>query len=109
MPKIAYERIGEYVRTALQIVSDNGGALRSREVFREAGQRLVFDDYETERFEKSGLVRWTSFLHFYSINAVKAGWIVKNSGIWHITPEGESALKLSDINFYEELESKYRE
>ena len=109
MPKIAYERIGEYVRTALQIVSDNGGALRSREVFREAGQRLVFDDYETERFEKTGYVRWTSFLSFYSIYAVKAGWIVKNAGIWHITPEGESALELSDINFYEGLASKYRE
>ena len=99
MPKIAYERIGEYVRTALQIVSDNGGALRSREVFQQAGQRLVFDDYETERFEKTGYVRWTSFLSFYSIYAVKAGWIVKNAGIWHITPEGESALELSNINF----------
>ena len=55
MPKIAYERIGEYVRTALQIVSDSGGALRNREVFRQTGQRLVFNDYETELLEKAGL------------------------------------------------------
>ena len=55
MPKTPYERIAEYVRTALQIVSESGGALRSRKVFQQTGQRLVFDDYETERFEKVGM------------------------------------------------------
>ena len=32
MPAIAHERIGQYLKTALQVLEDNGGFLRSRGV-----------------------------------------------------------------------------
>ena len=57
MPQIQYERIGEYVRTALQVLIENEDELPSREVFQKVGQRLSFNEYELHRYEKSGDVR----------------------------------------------------
>ena len=37
---------------------------------------------------------WETILHFYSVEAVKAGWLQKNKGVWYITPEGKEAIKL---------------
>ena len=39
MPRISRERIGEYVRTALLVIKENDDSLRSRDVFREVGNR----------------------------------------------------------------------
>ncbi|EJW94096.1 Mrr restriction endonuclease, partial [gut metagenome] len=41
---------------------------------------------------KDGGVRWLSYMHFYSIDFVKAGFIVKNKGRWFLTDEGKTAL-----------------
>jgi len=109
MPQIQYERIGEYVRTALQLLVENEDALPSREVIQKVGQRLSFNEYELHRYEKSGYIRWESILHFYSINAVKAGWLIKNKGIWYITPEGKDVTTLSNLAYFELSEKKYKE
>ena len=109
MPQIQYERIGEYVRTALQLLSENDDALPSREVIQKVGQRLSFNEYALHRHEKSGYIRCESILHFYSISAVKAGWLIKNKGIWYITREGKDVTTLSNLAFFELSETKYKE
>jgi restriction system protein len=109
MPRIPHERIGEYIRTALQLLMENEDALPSREVMQKVGQQLSPNEYELERLEKSGGVRWESYLHFYSINAVKAGWLIKNKGIWHITAEGKDVSVLSSRECYDLSEAKYKE
>jgi len=109
LPKIQYERIGEYVKTALQVLIENDDVLSSREVFQKVAPRLNLNEYELHRYEKSGYIRWESILHFYSISPVKAGWLIKNKGIWHITPEGKDATKLSNLEFFQLSEEKYRE
>ena len=109
MPRIPYERIGEYVTTALRLLIENEGALPSREVIQKVGHRLSLNEYELERHEKSGYVRWESILHFYSISAVKAGWLVKNKGVWYITPEGKDAAALSNADYFTLSQEKYNE
>ena len=109
MPKIEYERIGEYTRTALLILAENDGVLRSREVLQEVGKRLEFTEYEAERYEKSGYIRWESILHFYSISCVKAGWVIKNKGFWYLTEEGRKVINFSNLDFFNLSEEKYRE
>ena len=39
MAHISRERVGEYVRTALRVIMENDNSLRSRDVFREVGNR----------------------------------------------------------------------
>ncbi len=100
MPKIEYERIGEYTRTALLILAENDGVLRSREVLQEVGKRLTLTEYEAERYEKSGYIRWETILHFYSVSCVKAGWVIKNKGVWYLTDEGRKVMTLSNFDFF---------
>ena len=109
MAQISKERIGEYVRTALQVLMENDDSLRSREVFQQVGKRLELNEYELHIYEKSGYVRWQSVLHFYSISAVKAGWLIKNKGIWYITPEGKEVTTLSNLEYFQLSEEKYKE
>ena len=109
MARISRERIGEYVRTALQVLMENDDSLRSREVFQQVGKRLELNEYELHIYEKSGYVRWQSVLHFYSISAVKAGWLIKNKGIWYITPQGKEVTTLSNLEYFQLSEEKYKE
>lgn len=109
MPKIPYERVGEYVKTAFQVLIENDDSLRVRDILQQVGQRLDLNEYELETHDKSGNIRWRSMLHFYSINATKAGWLRKDGGVWYITSEGKEAAKLSNIDFYQLSHQKYIE
>ena len=106
--KIGKERTGEYIHTALSILRDNDGQLPSRQVIIEVGKKINPSQYELERFEKSGYIRWESILHFYSIDASKAGWLRKKGGVWYLTPEGEEALNLSPLQFYNSARDAYK-
>jgi hypothetical protein len=108
MARISRDRIGEYVYTALQVVADNEGVLPSGEVIKQTGTRLDLNDYELEQLEKSGYVRWTSFLHFNSVMLTKAGWVRKEGGKWYVTAEGLTALALGQEEFVKKGRAAYR-
>jgi len=57
MAKISKERIGEYLKTSLQVIQDNGGQLPSSEVLTEVEKRLKLNDYEKATFKKTGYIR----------------------------------------------------
>ena len=71
-------------------------------------KRLQFDEYESAVLEKSGYIRWQSFVQFYSIDISKAGWMRKHKGVWYITEEGRKALDLDPERYIDEASSKYR-
>ena len=50
-------------------------------------------DWEKEPAGKMQYIRWTNSFQFYSIDYQKAGFIIKKSGTWYITPEGEKVMK----------------
>ena len=54
-------------------------------------------------------IRWTNSFQFYSIDYQKAGFIVKKSGSWYITPEGEKALKKTPIEVMNMARAAYIE
>lgn len=109
MPQITKRRIGEYLQTAFKIVQENGGSYPSREIVVEMEKKMDFSDYEKQRYEKTGYIRWQSFLHFYSIDCSKAGWIKKNKGVWYITAEGEKALDMDPEEYIRSAMKKYRQ
>ncbi|MFQ5411237.1 MAG: restriction endonuclease [Phycisphaerae bacterium] len=84
----------EVIYAAMSILSENGREMPLRELMKRVEKHVVLSDWAKERYEKSGYIRWESILHFYSIDCVKAGYIIKKKGIWYLTPEGEEALKL---------------
>jgi len=94
---------------SLNILKEKGGELSGREVIDEVQKRVNLDEWAKERYEKTGYIRWHSILHFYSIDCIKAGFLVKKKGIWFLTPEGEEALKLGEIGLLNEATKKYKE
>lgn len=80
--------------------------MRSGEVFDEMAKTFPASEYENEK-TKGGSERWVNWLAFYSIDAVKTGFLVKDKGVWHITSEGESALSLSLEDFAQALKNGY--
>ncbi len=93
---------------ALQILSKKGGQAPGRDVTSEIEKQVTFDDWAIAAYEKTGYIRWHSMLHFYSIDCIKAGFLVKNKGVWYITPEGEKALKLGDIGLLNAATAAYK-
>jgi restriction system protein len=93
---------------ALTILKEKGGQAAGRDVANALEKRVVLDEWAKEVYEKSGDVRWRSCLHFFSIDCVKAGFLVKKNGVWYITPEGENALKLGAIGMLDAATTAYR-
>ena len=94
---------------AFQILKEKGGELPGREVIAEVGKRVELDDWARGSLPNSGNVRWQSVLHFYTIDAVKAGFMVKKNGVWYLTPDGERALSLGDVGLLHAAQTAYRE
>ena len=93
---------------ALQVLKENDGELRGQDVIRAVGQRVELNKWATERYEKSGYIRWQSILHFFTIDCVKAGYLVKKSGVWYLTPEGEEVLPLGPEALLDKATAAYR-
>lgn len=94
---------------AFKILKANGGEMRGKDVVDKLRETLKFDDYENHRFEKTGYIRWESILHFYTIDCIKAGFLLKSKGLWILTKEGEEAMKLGAEKLLTTATKIYRE
>jgi restriction system protein len=96
------------IYAGLSILRDNGKELPVRDLMEKIEKTVSLDAWAKERYEKTGYVRWESIFHFYSIDCVKAGWVIKKKGIWYLTPEGEDALKLGPEKLLDTASERYR-
>src|SRR6476469_10421073 len=87
LPSITQERIGEFVKTAFQVLAENEGHLPSRDVARLAAPRLHLNEHELELLPSS-VPRWENALQWYTVDSVKAEWLIKRNGVWYLTDEG---------------------
>lgn len=100
----------ELLYATLSILKENSGEMASKQLFEKVAERLTLDDWATTFYE-NGNLRWHSVLHFFSIQCMKAGFLIKNRGLWLLTPEGESALSLGKhglINASREAYKKWK-
>lgn len=74
-------------------MSRRGGSMPAKELYPFVNENVELTDWEKEPAGKMKYIRWTNSFQFYSIDYVKAGFIVKKNGTWYLTPEGEAALK----------------
>ena len=94
-------RKAEAVLCAMQLIQKNGGEMHIRDIKAAMEKTFPKDDYERERMKSDGSERWYNQLMFHSIGAYKSGW--------HLTPEGEQAMKLSVKEFSDALHKGYNE
>ena len=74
-------------------MSRRGGSMPAKDLYPFVNESVELTDWEKEPAGKMQYIRWTNSFQFYSIDYQKAGFIVKKSGNWYLTPEGEAALK----------------
>lgn len=96
------------IYTTLEILKEEGGELPGREIVKKIPSKITLTEWEKERYEKSGYIRWQSILHFYTIDCSKAGFLRKQKGVWYITEEGENALSLGAVGLLEAARNKYK-
>lgn len=96
------------IKAAMEALNEAGGSLPLRDVKKAVAQKVTLDEHDLARYEKTGYIRWESVLHFYSIDAVKAGFIRKSGGRWHLTEEGREALRLPAKELLDEAVRRYR-
>jgi restriction system protein len=104
------QRRGERLQTVLRILSENPDGVRAKDVLSEVEKRLTLTAYEKGDFEKTGLRRFEKLVRFGTVNAVKAGWLVKDKGTWTVTDDGLVALKKypDPEEFYTAAEAGYQ-
>lgn len=79
-----------------------------KELLPKLEQRLAPDEYARGKHQSTGLSRWHGILRFFSIDCVKAGFLVKQSRAWYLTPEGERALQLGDVGLLAAAREGYK-
>jgi restriction system protein len=97
----------DFIKAASEILSDQGGEMRSRDVMREIELRMQPTAHEAERLEKTGYIRWWAALQLDSIRLVKAGWLRKKRGIWYLTEEGRRQVQLSPGELFRAARERY--
>jgi len=93
---------------ALNLVRANNNEMPFKEILKEIERTVVFTDWEKERYQKTGYMRWRGVLSFFSINCVKAGYLIKKKRTWYLTPEGIEALKKGEEYLFENIVIKYK-
>lgn len=96
------------IYVAMQVLAEKGGEAAVRDLLMEVEKRAELDDWAKGIYEKSGYVRWRSVLAFFSIDLIKAGYIVKKNRVWYITSEGRTAIQLGEQGLLDAATAAYR-
>jgi restriction system protein len=104
------KRRGELLRSVFDVLADHPEGMKARDTLAEVEKRLGMTDFEAANYPGSELRRFEKTVRFVTINAVKAGWMVKEAGVWSPTEDGLQAhAKIADPEqFLIEAQKLYR-
>lgn len=112
MADINPRRSGELMRGVFAILLQHPEGVQAGEVLKQLEQRISPNDFENADYpNRPGVRRFEKLVRFFSINTVKAGWLLKQKGTWYLTDEGKAAYsKYPDPEaFMKEAIRLYRE
>lgn len=92
MAEITVKRTGELVRGVFQVLLDYPDGLAAKELLSRVRAVVPPTPFEASEYpNRPGVERYEKIIRFSTIAPVKAGWLVKNKGIWTLTEEGKDA------------------
>jgi restriction system protein len=92
MSNTSKRRTGELIRKLFEVLKTQPEGVRAVDALAALEQKVTLTEYEAGDYETGGR-RFEKIVRFGTVAPVKAGWLVKNKGIWTLTPEGEAALQ----------------
>ncbi|WP_284337656.1 Mrr restriction system protein [Comamonas sp. NoAH] len=90
MAEITRRRTGEFLRELFSILMAAPEGMRASEALQVLADRFTLTPYEAGYYD-SGTRRFEKIVRFATVDCVKAGWLVKDKGIWSITEAGQAA------------------
>lgn len=110
MADVTRRRTGELLRELFAILLAHPEGLAARTALLSLEQNVTLTDYEKGEYDSGGR-RFEKIVRFATVDCVKAGWLVKNKGIWLVTEEGRDAYEnLRDPEtFYRRAVKLYQE
>lgn len=110
MAETTTARKGELLRELLALLRRHPDGLQASDALRQLAEQVTMTQHEAGDYE-SGTRRFEKIVRFSSIKPVKAGWLVKQQGIWSITEDGMTALTRfpQPEAFYREANRLYRQ
>jgi restriction system protein len=104
-------RRGQLLCAVFDVLASHPDGVQAKQALAEVEDRIELTDFEKANYPGQDIRRFEKTVRFQTINAVKAGWMVKERGIWSATEDGLSAhSRYSDpTRFMEEAERGYRD
>ncbi len=94
MADITLNRIGELLRSVLELLWNKPGGLPAREIIAFLPEITPLTEFEKGYSPPTNVPRYERYVRLATIPLVKAGWLVKNNkGRWYITEEGRAACR----------------
>jgi restriction system protein len=112
MADITKKRAGELVRGVFSVLLDEPEGLPAAEILTRVERLVPATPFEDADYPSSpGVRRYGKIVRFSTIGPVKAGWLVKNKGVWTLTEEGREAYRAfpDPEAFKRESDRLYRE
>lgn len=92
MAQITNKRLGELVQTLFRILEKQPEGMKAKEALAALADSVTLTEYEAGSYESGR--RFEKIVRFATVDTVRAGWLIKDDGIWTLTGEGAKALKL---------------
>lgn len=92
MAKITKKRLGQLIQELFRILEAHPDGIQATHALTELEKRVELTEHESGNYETGGR-RFEKIVRFATVAPVKAGWMVKNKGVWTLTPEGSAALQ----------------
>ncbi len=111
MADIGKRRRGELLRAVFEVLAQHPDGIQAKDALAAVEQSIELTDFEKANYEGSDVRRFEKTVRFQTINAVKAGWMLKDKGVWTATEDGLAALAaFSDPEaFMDEASKLYKE
>lgn len=108
MAHLTRKRRGELLKGVFAVLRRSPDGLQARDVLATLEQIVPPTRYEQD-FYPSGVRRFEKVVRFQTVNAVKAGWMTKDKGLWTATEEGlaADAAHADPAEFMEQAEALY--
>src|SRR5512137_2579600 len=94
MADVTLNRIGELLRSVLELLWGKPDGMPAREVLAFLPEITALTEYERGYSPSTNMPRYERIVRLATIPLVKAGWLVKtDKGRWLITDEGRRAAR----------------
>ena len=92
MPNVTKARTGVLIRKLFQILLVQPDGLKASAALAALADAIEMTEYEAGDYDSGGR-RFEKIVRFATVDCVKAGWLLKEKGIWSVTEEGAQAYK----------------